>query len=241
MDNRTRPHDQHYPTVTRNVLDRCRPLYSFDDPGCRSTLSARSGNRPLGMILLSIFARTRALFRMRGTHLHESIWLAYSWCRRRRGCSQMSTSMAMTQQALAIQSRRLRGKSQTELPKGATKIRWKDPRSSSGKPGAPLSLMQYRYTDLLRLHSLVPFCHEAALPNVSLGSGSSVGSGYWSVQLQSMPGLKKLCFQTLTSVQASATGTHGTSSAVIIRLALHTTLISVVPRIATWICSHTGY
>ena len=90
-DNRTRPHDQHYPTVTRNVLDRCRPLYSSGDPGCRSTLSARSGNRPPGMILLSILARTRALFRMRGTHLHKSIWLAYSSCRRRRGCSQMST------------------------------------------------------------------------------------------------------------------------------------------------------
>ena len=82
-----------------------------------------------------------------------------------------------------------RGKSQTELPKGAAKIRWKDPRSSSGKPGALLSLMQSRFTDLLRLHSLVPSCHKAALPNVRLGSGGSVGSGYWSVQLQSMPDL----------------------------------------------------
>ncbi|KAL8759314.1 MAG: hypothetical protein Q9199_000845 [Rusavskia elegans] len=51
-----------------------------------------------------------------------------------------------------------------QLPNEAAKTRWKDPRSSSGKPWRRLSLMWYRYSDLLRLHSLVPSVRKQPYP-----------------------------------------------------------------------------
>lgn len=182
-----------YPTVTRNGLDRCRRLSSSDgalpqdDPRfwiSKHPRSTRSGCHPLGMILLFILQEPERCFaceehicmRPPGWHLHRvgpgndeaACRCVFHYHDPRRGNRILAQSLdggvnGHRVKACCLPERRER-REPDQLPNEAAKTRWKDPRSSSGKPWRRLSLMWYRYSDLLRLHSLVPSVRKQPYP-----------------------------------------------------------------------------